>query len=428
MPARGERRRGAGGARAAVRTARPERRRIAPSDAPERSSAPSSSVVAPTIAVPGAAERAPRAPCETVSPTQPPCAAPSVTTSPTAVSISPARNGRNAHELAAGDHQRADRDAGEPERRTTAQPTAARKPSATAPPTRPPFQPNQSTDARKSPTRDEADADELGMVPVRLPLRRRARSRLPRRLLLHPRRAASGAACPSASCAPWAELSPGRCTLLPRMQLEPAAVSLAWHLHPVPVLLAAAALGLFAQGFARLRRRSPEHAGRRDAPCLFVLAVLVAMLPVVSPLDRVADDYLLSAHMLEHVLIGDVAPALALLAVRGPLVFFLLPQRWLRALARVGGLRRALGFLLRPLVAFVLWTAVTAYLARARGCTTTPSRTRSCTSSSTLTFVVAGVLVWAQLIDPARRGALTVPGRILYAWGALPRGPPRRRT
>ena len=40
---------------------------------------------------------------------------------------------------------------------------------------------------------------------------------------------------------------------------------------------------------------------------------------------------LLSAHMLQHVLIGDVAPALLLLAVRGPLLFFVIPPQLLRA-------------------------------------------------------------------------------------------------
>src|SRR3954447_8624541 len=204
------------------------------------------------------------------------------------------------------------------------------------------------------------------------------------------------------------------------MHVAPAAVSLAWHLHPAPVLLAAAALGLFAQGFARLRRRSPEHA-RPGRAVLFALAVLVATLPVVSPLDTVADDYLLSAHMLEHVLIGDVAPALALLAVRGPLVFFLLPQRWLRALARVAPLRRLLGFLLRPLVAFVIWTVVTGawHVPAVYDYAAAHPHVHELEHAS---FVVAGVLVWAQLIDPARRAALTVPGRILYAWGLFVAG------
>lgn len=38
------------------------------------------------------------------------------------------------------------------------------------------------------------------------------------------------------------------------------------------------------------------------------------------------------------------------------------------------------------------------------------------------TFVLAGVLVWAQLVDPARRQALSAAGRIVYAWGLFVAG------
>src|SRR3954468_1167131 len=135
-------------------------------------------------------------------------------------------------------------------------------------------------------------------------------------------------------------------TLLPVL-----AHALAWQFQPGPAVAGLLALVLFGQGFVRLRRRAPEHAGW-SRPVLYLLAVACGTLPLLSPLDGYADDYLLSAHMLEHVLIGDVAPALALVAVRGPLVFFLLPQPLLRTFARIGPLRRFLGFLLRPVVSF----------------------------------------------------------------------------
>jgi cytochrome c oxidase assembly factor CtaG len=193
-----------------------------------------------------------------------------------------------------------------------------------------------------------------------------------------------------------------------------AHVDAGWHLQPVPAALALLALALFAQGFARLRSRNAAHAGW-DRAALFVLAVACGVMPLVSPLDGIADDYLLSAHMLEHVLIGDVAPALALVAVRGPLVFFLLPQRVLRALAGIAPLRAFLAFLLRPAVAFVVWVAVTglwhvpAAYDYAAGHERVHDLQHAC-------FLVAGVLVWAQLVDPARRRALTAGGRIVYAW------------
>ena len=60
--------------------------------------------------------------------------------------------------------------------------------------------------------------------------------------------------------------------------------------------------------------------------------------------------------MAQHVLIGDLVPALMLLAVRGPLLFFLLPAAVLAPLAR-SPLRRGLSALLRPKVAFAIWAA-----------------------------------------------------------------------
>jgi putative membrane protein len=199
-----------------------------------------------------------------------------------------------------------------------------------------------------------------------------------------------------------------------------AHLTVAWHLQPVPVALALLSLVLFAQGFARLRRRAPGHAGW-DRPLLFVLGVAAGTLPLVSPLDGVADDYLLSAHMLEHVLIGDVAPALVLVAVRGPLCFFLLPPPLLRPLARLRALRSFLSLLLRPAVAFVLWVAVTAawHVPAAYDYAVEHERVHSLEH---LTFVVTGVLVWAQLVDPARRRALGPGGRIAYAWGLFVAG------
>jgi putative membrane protein len=72
-------------------------------------------------------------------------------------------------------------------------------------------------------------------------------------------------------------------------------------------------------------------------------------------LDERADSNL-AVHMTQHVLIGDLAPALLVLATRGPLVVFLLPPLVLAPLAR-SPVRTALSSLLRPRVAYALWAA-----------------------------------------------------------------------
>jgi putative membrane protein len=188
---------------------------------------------------------------------------------------------------------------------------------------------------------------------------------------------------------------------------------------PEPVVLAGSllAIGLFGRGWLTLRRRGRrDHAGWTHAGP-FLLGVALLALALVSPLDAAGDGYLLSAHMLQHVVIGDLAPALLVLGVRGPLSLFLLPASILRALAGVTLLRRALAFLLRPKPSFAAW-------ALTLGVWHVPVIYDAALTRPLLhelehaSFVVAGLLVWCQLVDPARRGALDVRARILYA-GAL---------
>src|SRR5207302_4388051 len=108
----------------------------------------------------------------------------------------------------------------------------------------------------------------------------------------------------------------------------------AWEAPALVVAAAGVTLALFYQAFVRLRRRGrSDHAGPARA-ALFVGAVGLAMLALVSPLDATGDGYLISAHMLQHLLIGDIAPALALVALRGPLLFFFPPRPALRPAAR----------------------------------------------------------------------------------------------
>jgi cytochrome c oxidase assembly factor CtaG len=195
-----------------------------------------------------------------------------------------------------------------------------------------------------------------------------------------------------------------------------------WH-APIGVVLGATlATALFLQAFARLRRRRAERAPWSRL-ALFAIGLALAVLPLVSPLDAAGDDYLLSAHMLQHVLIGDAAPLFLVLAVRGPLAFFLLPPRVLRPLAGSRELRAGLAFLLRPLVSFSLWAvAILAWHV--------PAAYDAALAHPTVhvlehvSFVIAGTLAWMQLIDPARHGRLTRGGRIGFAFGLLVVGHP----
>ncbi|HEY2938414.1 MAG TPA: cytochrome c oxidase assembly protein [Gaiellaceae bacterium] len=196
-----------------------------------------------------------------------------------------------------------------------------------------------------------------------------------------------------------------------------AHLSFEWGAPPVVLAGAAIVLALFAQAFIRLRRRRAERAPW-TRPLLFGAGLALLVLPLVSPLDEAADEKLLSAHMLQHVLIGDAAVALLVVAVRGPLVFFLLPPALLRPLAGLGPLRAVLSVLVRPLFAIGLWAAVI-YAWHIPAAYDYAAAHPLVHDLEHLTFVVAGTLVWIQLVDPARHGRLRRPERIFFALGMV---------
>jgi cytochrome c oxidase assembly factor CtaG len=173
------------------------------------------------------------------------------------------------------------------------------------------------------------------------------------------------------------------------------------------------ALVLFAEAFWRLRRRGrADHAGW-DRALLFLMGLALVVGALVPPLEEAAEERL-AAHMLQHVLIADAGPALILVALRGPLVFFLIPGAVLAPLARLAGLRAFLRFLLRPRVSFAFWAV-------ALGVWHYPPAYEYALQYEAVhvlehaTFVIAGLLVWTQLVDPGRRGELRIAGRIALA-------------
>jgi putative membrane protein len=196
-----------------------------------------------------------------------------------------------------------------------------------------------------------------------------------------------------------------------------AHLSASWETPPTVLIGAALALVLFVQAFVRLRRRRRQHAPW-DRALLFGAGLALLVLPLVSPLDHVGDEELLSAHMLQHVLIGDAAAALLVVAVRGPLLFFLLPPLVLRPLASFRPLRAFLSVLLLPLVALGLWglAFIGWHIPAAYDYAAAHPLVHDLEH---LSFVVAGVLAWTQLVDPARHGHLRRPQRVFFALGML---------
>ena len=166
----------------------------------------------------------------------------------------------------------------------------------------------------------------------------------------------------------------------------------------IPLLAAAAASVCFGRGFVRARRRPRGRPGW-DRPLLFATGIAAGLVGV-GLLGGPADE-LLSAHMAEHLLIGDVAPAAILVALRGPLFHLAVPGVVRRTMWS-SGLVRAL---LRPDASLAFW-AISLWLWHV------PAVYGAAVSNPFLhelqhaSFVLGGFLVWAQLVDPGRRRAL----------------------
>jgi cytochrome c oxidase assembly factor CtaG len=173
-------------------------------------------------------------------------------------------------------------------------------------------------------------------------------------------------------------------------------------LQTAAVLIAALAYALAA---GRLRRR-----GRRVSPAraaAFAAGIAVLLAAFLSPLDRLGEERLFSAHMTQHLLIGDVAPLLVVLGLDGPLLRPLLaarPVRRLRALAH-------------PLVALPLW-ALNLCLWHLTPLYDAALDHVAVHALQHGLFFACGLLVWAALLEPLPGPAWFTAGRkLLYVAG-----------
>lgn len=180
----------------------------------------------------------------------------------------------------------------------------------------------------------------------------------------------------------------------------PPAVSYAWPWRQ-PLVLGGAflAMVLYLRAFIRLRRRGRADRASLGRLALFSSGVALAALALISPIDTIGEKYLLSAHMLQHVLLGDSAPALILLGLRGPLSLLIVPRRVLRRVARLRWLRRAGSVLVRPQVALGLWALVYASW-HIPGAYDYALAHRWAHDLEHVSFLIVGLLVWTILVEP----------------------------
>ena len=123
------------------------------------------------------------------------------------------------------------------------------------------------------------------------------------------------------------------------------AVSLwtSWTVDPLQLVPIAAIAIAYAVRARTLSRRGQPVPGWRIA--LFSLGIALLVVAVTSPIAAIGEEELFSFHMVQHLLLGDLAPLCLLAGLTGPLI---------RPVLALPGVYR-LRVLANPLVALPIW-------------------------------------------------------------------------
>ncbi len=130
-----------------------------------------------------------------------------------------------------------------------------------------------------------------------------------------------------------------------------------WSLDPVAILALLAARSLYARMYRRAASRSKAVGAGHWIP--YAGGLIALAIALLSPLDAIGDRWLLSAHMAQHVLLSDIAPALLVLGLRSPVLSLGLARPALRAVAPGGRWGHTLAVATSPWVAIPLWALAT---------------------------------------------------------------------
>ena len=165
----------------------------------------------------------------------------------------------------------------------------------------------------------------------------------------------------------------------------------AWHAHPSIIAGLLFLTGAYLLGVGPLRRRFGWAQGiGAGKVTVFLTGVLVISFALLSPLHELGDNYLFSAHMVQHLLLTLVAPPLLLLGT---------PAWLVRPLIRPPTVTRIARFLTLPVVAFVLFNAVFV-LWHVPELYDMALRERGIHILEHSMFIVAAVIMWWPILSP----------------------------
>lgn len=192
-----------------------------------------------------------------------------------------------------------------------------------------------------------------------------------------------------------------------------------WSFSGISEIVVLIVLIAFAGAYVNVYRRARSRSDAVGAGhwVFYAAGLLSIFLAIFSPIDAIGDSWLLSMHMVQHLLLSDIAPALLILGLRSPLLPLGLPKNALAAIAPKGGrLGRALRVATKPWVALPLWALATWIWA-------IPSVFDYAAESPLIhdlehaTLFYTGLAVWWLIVDPLPRARLRPNGQRLALLG-----------
>jgi putative membrane protein len=184
--------------------------------------------------------------------------------------------------------------------------------------------------------------------------------------------------------------------------------TIGWHPH---VEVWALCLALAGGYWAAIRWWGPRHvtpgepAATRAQIAAFVAGVLTILAAADWPVHELAEERLLSVHMVQHLLFSLVAPPLLLAGTPGWLFRTLVRPRWLFATIRA---------LSRPLVALLLFNAFIA-ISHWPALVELSLRSEPAHFGVHAVLVLTALLMWMPVLSPVVEiPRLRYPGQMLY--------------
>jgi len=174
--------------------------------------------------------------------------------------------------------------------------------------------------------------------------------------------------------------------------------TLVWNIEPLQLLPTLVVAFLYAKRAHTLSRRgTPVPVWRQVAFWTGIALVLVALM---SPIDELGEEDLFFFHMLQHVILGDLAPLCFVVGLTGPM---------LRPVLALPGFDR-LRVLAHPLVALPVW-AINLYMWHVPWLYQTALEHSSVHALEHFMFFACGAIMWSPVVE-------TLPAPAWFGTGA----------